>query len=159
MCTGMEVPALVGMYSAIAGTALSGYSAYESGKTQEEWGSYQAKQSSADATAELGAAEVEADRIRKMARQQASAANAALANAGVETGEGTALNINHDIYYESEQDAMLTVLGGKDRYQRGMAESSGYNTRGKQAKQAGNINIATSLLDGSYKVASGWKTK
>jgi hypothetical protein len=142
MCTGMEVLLL-------ASTAVSVGTAIHQGEQQQDWNNYEANQATADATAERGAAAVQADKIRKMARLQAGEANAALSASGVSTGEGTALLINEDIYANAEQDAVMTIFGGNDRANRGNADAAGYRLKGSQAKTAGYLNATSSLLAGA----------
>jgi hypothetical protein len=80
MCTGVEI-------ALVASSVLAAGGAVASGQQQKKMANYQAAQAEADAEASKAAAKVEAERIRKAGRQQASAANAALAASGVETGE------------------------------------------------------------------------
>ena len=156
----------------VASAVVGAYSAYESGQqqkalgeSQNEWNQYQANQAIADANAEKSAAEVHAEKIRKLARIQASEANASLAGSGVEVGEGTAMNINEDIYANAEEDAVMTIFGGVDRSKRGINQAAGYRATGEQAQisgnaaaRAGTLNAASSILGGAYGVAKGWKT-
>lgn len=153
MCTGLELAML-------AAAAVGTYSTLQSAEQQSKWNDYQSAQAQADAKAEQSAAEVQADKIRKLARRQAGEATASIAGSGVDVGEGTALNINKDIYANSEEDAVMTIFGGADRYARGNAEAAGYRIKGEQAQQAGYLNATSSLLSaaGSYGRASGWKT-
>ncbi|TXH01360.1 MAG: hypothetical protein E6R09_06820 [Rhodocyclaceae bacterium] len=158
--------------SAVAAAAVGAYSSYESGQqqkalgeSQNEWNQYQANQAIADANAEKSSAELHAEMIRKMAKRQASEANASLAGSGVEVGEGTAVNINKDIYANAEEDAMLTIFGGVDRSKRGINQAAGYRATGEQAQisgnaaaRAGTLNAASSILGGVSTVAKGWKT-
>ena len=145
-------------YAAMAtGTVLSAYSAYQQGENQKDWADYQAKQAEADAKAEKSAAEVQAEKIRKMSRIQAGEATASIAGSGVDVGEGTALNINKDIYANAEEDAVMTVFGGSDRAARGNAEAAGYRLKGEQAQTAGYLNAASSVLAGGVQIATGWK--
>lgn len=145
----------------VAGTAFSAYSAIQQGERQAEWADYQAKQAEADAAAERSAAVIQAEKIRKLARAQAGESTAALAGSGVDVGEGTAVNINKDIYANAEEDAMLMILGGIDRANRREAEADALRLKGNQAQQAGYLNATTSLL-GSAALGStvprGWIT-
>ncbi len=159
----MVASAVVGAYSAYS----SGQQQKALGESQNEWNQYQANQAIADANAEKSAAEVQAEKIRKMARRQASEANASLAGSGVEVGEGTALNINSDIYANAEEDAVMTIFGGVDRSKRGINQAAGYRASGEQAQisgnaaaQAGTLNAFSTVLGaaGSYGNAKGWKT-
>ena len=154
----MSYATTVAAVAAVASAGVSAYSAIRQGEQQKEWGDYQAAQAQADANADRSAAEVHAGMIRKMARRQAGEANASLAGSGVEVGEGTALNINKEIYANAEEDAMLTIFGGIDRAKRGAAEADAYRLKGSQAQQAGYLNATSSLLASGATVAKGWKT-
>lgn len=154
MCTGTTFA----LYAMAASAAVSAYSAIQQGEQQKEWNDYQAKQAEADAKAEKSAAEVQAEKIRKMARIQSGEATASLAGSGVEVGEGTALNINKEIYANAEEDAVMTIFGGADRAARGNAEAAGYRFKGKQAQQAGYLNATSTILGAAGGMAKGWKT-
>lgn len=151
MCTGYEI-AMVAMAAVGAGTAI--YSANQ----QSEMADYQAAQAQADANADKSAAEVQAEKIRKLARIQAGEATASLAGSGVDVGEGTALNINKDIYGRAEEDAVMTVFGGTDRAARGYADASMSRMKGDTAQTAGYLNATSSVLSAYGTVAKGWKT-
>jgi hypothetical protein len=153
MCTG----ASFALYAMAASAAVSTISAIAQGEQQKKWADYQARQAEADAAAERSAAEVHAEKIRKMARTQAGEANASLAGSGVEVGEGTAMNINKDIYANAEEDAVMTIFGGADRAARGNAEAAGYRIKGRQAQQAGYLNAASTILGAAGSIAKGWK--
>jgi hypothetical protein len=144
---------------AIGATLVGAYGQYQAGKQQAEWANYQAKQTEADAQAEVGAARVEAERIRKAGKRALAEANAALAGSGVDVnGAGTPVVINQEIARGSEEDALLTIVGGKDRAARLMAEAAATRAQGQQAKTASLINATGTLLSGSYQAASGWRT-
>lgn len=144
----------------IAGAAFSAYSAIQQGDQQAEWADYQAKQAEADAAAERSAAVIQAEKIRKLARAQAGESTAALAGSGVDVGEGTAVNINQDIYRRAEEDAVMTIFGGIDRAKRGEAQAQDDRIRGEQAQTAGYLNAAGSVLSASsaYNRARGYRT-
>lgn len=154
----MSYATTVAAVAAVASAGVGTYSAIRQGEQQKEWNNYQAKQAEADAKAEKSAAEVQADKIRKMARIQASEANASLASSGVDVGEGTAVNINKDIYGNAEEDAVQTIFGGADRAARGNAQAQGYRIKGSQAQQAGYLNAASTILATGAVMARGWKT-
>lgn len=142
----------------IAGaTLLSAGGAIYSGQQQRKMANYQAAQAEADAAAAKAAAKVEAERIRKAGRQQAAQANAALAGAGVETGEGSALRITSDIAGDAEQDAYQTILNGVSSAARYNAQAQADRIGGRNAATAGYINAGGSLLAGGSKIYNGWK--
>lgn len=154
----MSYATTVAAVAAVASAGVSAYSAIRQGEQQKEWGDYQAAQAQADANADRSAAEVHAEKIRKMARIQSGEATASLAGSGVDVGEGTALNINKEIYANAEEDAVMTIFGGADRAARGNAEADGYRFKGKQAQQAGYLNATSTILGAAGGMAKGWKT-
>ena len=100
----------------------------------------------------------EAKRIRKAGEKTAGAARAALAGAGIAVDQGSAVNINEDIYRNSESDAMNTLLTGSN-------QATSYNRQAGMARSAGNDAVTSSILgslttaaDGGAKYA-GWKGK
>lgn len=151
-------PAMAMMAFTVASGAYTAYNQNEQGKQEEKWSKYQAKQAQADANAEVGAAEVRANNIRRAARLKASSANAAMAASGVQTGEGMALEINKDIFNNSEYDAQMEIFGGGDASARRNAEGQAFTIKGQQAAQAGKAAAAGTLLQTAGTVAGGWKT-
>lgn len=142
MCTGVELVAA----ATIASTAYSAYSTVQQGKQAQLNAEAQSEQAQIDADNAASAARVQADRIRKMARIQAGEANAALAASGVEVGEGTALNINEEIYGNAEEDAVMTILNGKNQRQRGYTDAANMSAYGKQQRNAANSQAVGSVL-------------
>ncbi|WP_139512676.1 hypothetical protein [Klebsiella michiganensis] len=150
-------PLTVGL---VAGGAslLSGAGAVVSGLQQQKMANYQASQAEADAEAEKASAKVEAERIRKAGRQQASAANAALAASGVDTGEGTALRVTSGITGDAEQDAYQTIFNGINTSNRLRSQAQADRISGSNAATAGYISAGSSLLSAGSKAYSGWVT-
>lgn len=144
----------------VTAAVVGAYAAYDAGQTQKEFAEYEGKQQAADAKAEAGAAQVEADRIRKMGKIAAAEANVAIAGSGQTLGSAGALAINKDIYRGSEEDAYFALVGGKDRSARMSAQSMLTNSRGKAAGRAGTVGAFSTLLGGSAAAGqqySGWK--
>lgn len=149
MTAALVVTGLVGAYSA--------YTTYESGKQQEKIADYQAAQQEADAKAEQGAAQVEADRIRKRARQAAAEANVAIAASGQELGSAGSLAINREIYRGAEEDAYFALIGGGDRAARMNAQGQLTREAGKMAKRNARSSAFAQLAQTGATVYSGWK--
>lgn len=150
--------AAIAVATAVAGTAYSVYSTQQSGKQVQLTADSQAEQSQLDANAAASAATVQADRIRRLARNQASEANAALAGSGVEVGEGTAVNINEEIIGNAEEDAVLTVFNGQAQKARGSVDASNYRLLGRQARGTANAQSVGSVLStGANLAMTGWK--
>ena len=142
-----------------ASTAVSVASTIQQGRHQKAWLDYQNEQIAADARAEKGAAAIHAEKIRKMAKRTAGEARAALSASGVSVDEGTALNINSEIYSNAEEDAAMAVFGGGNRAARLSAEIEGNEIRKDASAKATRINTASSVLSGASQMYSGWRTQ
>lgn len=154
MCTGIEIA----MASAlVAGTAYSAYSSVQQGKQAGINADAQAEQSQLDADNAASAATVHADRIRRLARTQVSQANASLAASGVAVGEGTAVNINEEIYANAEEDAVMTELNGQNTKRRGYVDAGNISLAGSQARNAANSQAVGSVLSAGAQAGMAWK--
>lgn len=150
----------VGMaaYAALAAaTVYSVYTTQQSGKQAQLNADAQSDQSKADADTAASAAVVQADRIRRMARNQASEANAALAGSGVEVGEGTAVNINEEIIGNAEEDAALTIFNGRNQSSRLYNDAANYSMAGKQARGNANSQSIGTVLSAGAQAGMSWK--
>lgn len=136
---------------------LAAGAAVHQAQTQSNYNEYLSNQAQADARAEAGAAQVEAERIRKAAKKQRGEAIAALAASGVDVNSSTALKIDQDITRDSEEDAGLSILGGQYRGRVLNAEAQGYRSAASRARGAGYTGAATSLLQGGASAMRGWK--
>lgn len=144
-------------YLYIAAAAASAGAAIHQGEVQSNYGKYQRDQAAADAEAQRGAAQVEADRIRKAGKQQRAEAIAALAASGVNVDSATAVKIDQEITHNSEADAYLTIVGGNDKAARLNAQGQGAYLQGQQGKMAGYVNATSSLLQGAGNAIKGWQ--
>ena len=145
-------------YAALAAaTVYSVYSTQQSGKQAQLNADAQSDQAQSDADAAASAAVVQADRIRRLARNQSSEANAALAASGVETGAGTAININEEIIGNAEEDAALTIFNGKNQKARGYVDASNYSMAGSQARSTANAQSIGTVLNAGANAAMSWK--
>jgi hypothetical protein len=121
---------------------------------------FQAAQGEADAKASQGEAIVEAERIRKAAKSQRATATAAAAASGVDVSSPTAVRIDEQITASSEEDALLTILNGKDRSDRMNQQAKLDRTSASMARSnARTANVGT-LLSGAAKgigTYTNWK--
>lgn len=150
----------VGMaaYAALAAaTAYSVYTTQQSGKQAQLNADAQSDQSKLDADTAASAAVVQADRIRRMARNQASEANAALAGSGVQVGEGTAININEEIIGNAEEDAALTIFNGRNQGARLNTDAANYTLAGQQARGNANSQSIGTVLSAGAQAGMAWK--
>ena len=146
--------AYIAAAAAVVGAAASAYAGAQA-------------ENAADANAELqrregeqqkDAAMAQADKIRKAARAQAGAANAALAASGVSVGEGTPVRINEQIYKDSEQDAYNTLLTGSRAQTSANNQANILTAQGNAAMISGALNAGSSLLSSGSNYAK-WKAK
>jgi len=152
---GIETAAMVAL---AASTAYSAYSSVQQGKQAQLNADAQSEQAQVDADNAASAAKVQADRIRKMARIQSGESRAALAGSGVDVGEGTALNINQEIYGNAEEDAVMTILNGENQRQRGYTDASNMALYGTQQRAAANSQAIGSVLGAGAQVGM-WKAR
>jgi hypothetical protein len=97
----------------------------------------------------------EAKRIRAAGEKTAGAARAALTGAGVVADQGSAVNINEDIYQKSESDASNVLLTGDNR-------ANSYGRSASMARGAGRDAQSASLLGAATTAGNayaGWKGK
>lgn len=151
-------PAAFLIVTTLVSAGVSAYSQDQQGKQQESWANYQAAQGEADANAERGAAQVEAERIRKAGKRAQSEARAGLAASGVDLGSESAVRIDQEIGRGAEEDALLTIAGGNDTSARLRAGAAADRIRGSQAAGAGRLGAASSLIAGASSAAGNWKT-
>ncbi|RZG64143.1 hypothetical protein EXE25_17560 [Acinetobacter bouvetii] len=130
----------------VIGTAIQGYSSYQSNKGQAE-------QANADAEAQKARGRLEAERIRKEKEKTQSAARAALAQNGLDVNEGTSVVINDTIEQAGNYDANMAEITGYNSSQRLNAEASVYKNNAKTALAVGAANTV-SAAGGSK---GGWK--
>ena len=155
MCTGIEIAYLV---VAAAGTAATMYATDTQAKQQESNLKYQAAQTAADAKAAQGEAEVEAMRIRKAAQAQKAQMTAAAAASGVDVNSPTTVRLDQEATHNSEEDALLTILGGKDRSSR-MNNQAYLDRQGASlARSEGRQQQVGTLLSATASTMGGWKS-
>jgi hypothetical protein len=123
------------------------------GQAKKEAGDAQAREFQIAADQNAVAAQQEAARIRKAGEKTAGAARAALAGAGIVVDQGSAVNINEDIYRNSETDAYNTLLTGE-------RQSGSLMRKASQSSAEGNNSLTASLLSSGVTGAegyAGWK--
>ena len=136
-------------------TGLSVMGSFQEGQARKQAKDAQALEYDLQAAQSRDAAAQEAKRIRAAGEKTAGAARAALAGAGVSVDQGSAVNINEDIYSKSEGDAFNTLLTG-DNQARSYQRSAG------MARAAGNDAVSGSLLSAATTAGNayaGWKGK
>lgn len=126
----------------------------QQGQAQKAAADAQAREQEIAADQNRVAAQQEAARIRKAGERQAGAARAALAGSGIVVDQGSAMNINEDIYRGSESDAFNTLLTGE-------RQTSSLMRSASQSRAAGDNAVTSSLLGAASTGArayAGWKS-
>ena len=154
MCTGLEVALLAGTAMSATGSLMQGY---QNKKLME----FQAGQDEQQAKAELAAADIEAQNIRKAMKGQIGAARAAYGASGASANDGTPLIVERDIAEGGESDAMLALLGGRQRSSALRDQAAMGRQGGRMAMTAGVIGAGGTLLQGGYQASrsSGWRSQ
>jgi hypothetical protein len=141
----------------LAAGGISAFSAYQQGRTQQDFANYEAAQAEADARASKGEAKVEAERLRKAGKRATAEANASLAASGQDLASAGAIGINREITRGAEEDAYFALLGGENRAARLNAGATMSRARGSAAAQAGRLGAFSELLSAGYTAGTGWR--
>jgi hypothetical protein len=143
------------MMAISAGVSLMGQ--LHAGQAQKQAADANALENDIAAAQSREAAKEEAARIRKAGDRQAGSARAALAGAGIVVDQGSAVNINEDIYRGAESDAFNTLLTGE-------RQAGAYNRKASMARAEGENAVTASLLGSAstaagagYEIRKGWK--
>lgn len=145
-------------YAAAGSAVLGAYAAIENGQAAKQTANDNAEIARRNAAQDKDVAVAQAEKIRKAAAIQRSAANASLSASGVDLGTGTAVKINEEITKNSEQDAYTAILSGNRSAGSSLQQASMFETSGKNAANAGFLNAGSSLLSAGAAFGKGWKT-
>jgi len=145
----------IGVGTALAGTAMSAYSQYEQGKSQQRWSEYNAAIAERDAESARQSAEYEAGLTRKEKEKTLARQRALYGKAGV-TLEGSPLEMMAETAGEYEMDALMIERGGKLESQRYRSEAQLSRMKGSAAKRAGYYGAGSTLLTGMGKAGTAY---
>lgn len=137
-------------------TGVSVLGQLHEGQARKQAADAQALENDIAAAQEREAAKQEASRIRAAGDRQAGAARAALAGSGIVVDQGSAVNINEDIYRGAESDAFNTLLTGERRAGAYNRQASMERAKGENAVTASILGSATSMATAGKEYA-GWK--
>lgn len=140
---------------------LSAVGSLAQGMAQRNAANAEAQQAERQAAQMKDEALQEAERIRKAGRRTQGAARAQLAASGIKVDEGSALQIDEQIGYDSELDAQNTLLTGKRRSDAAKFQASQARARGRNAMTASVLGAVTTGLQGwkGVKDASPYRYK
>lgn len=128
---------------ALAGLAVSALAQYGQANAKARDEKYDATVAQADAKAH-------AELIRRAAKAQRAAAQAAYVGGGVDSGTGSALMISESITRDSELDAYNAILTGT-------RQARSLRSQASQTRAQGAINAGATVLSGAAGPNSGWK--
>lgn len=132
---------------------MSVFGQLQKGQADKRAADAQALEQEVAAVQQMDAAKQEAARIRKAGERQAGAARAAFAGAGIVADQGSAVNINEDIYAGSESDAYNTLLTGE-------RQATSLRRGAQMSREAGRDAETSSLLSAGITAGqayAGWK--
>ena len=141
-------PALPFIYLAVAavGTGVAIYGAEQQAAQQNANMKHAADQAQADADAQRGAAQVEAQRIRNLGKVQQSSAIAAEAAGGISVDSDTSVKIDQTIGYNASHDAFMEITAGENRAKRLESGAAADTIAGQSALQAGDYRATSQLI-------------
>jgi len=147
------------MMAVMAGVSIAGQLAQ--GRAARKAAEADARMQEMQAAQMQDQAKQEAERIRRAADKTRSTARAQMAANGVRVDQGTALQIDEEIGFESEKDAQMTLLtgqrqGGAARFAAGQSRAAGRNAQ--NASVLGAISTGVQGWKG-VKVDNGYRYK
>lgn len=147
-------------YVMAASTVVSALGQYQSGQAAKAQGAMQAQALQMQGEQERDAAKQQAALIRKAQRYAVGTADTAAAASGVVVGQGSAAEVDRQIYQDSEHDAYQALLSG-DRRARGLSvQGVGARAAGDMAAANADMQAFGTVLQGGSMMlrGSGWRT-
>ena len=130
------------------GTAVSAYGAYQQGKAQKRLNEYNAQVAEQNAQIAQEKADYDKEQLKRRIRKMKGTTTVALAKAGVDATEGSAIDLFEELAIESEKD-LLMIQYNTDLKKRGYTiEAATSRYTGAMAYQAGKMKAASTLLTG-----------
>lgn len=170
MCVPIAALAVASMGMQAAGSVIGAYGQYQSGKADEATANYRGAVAQNNASImgqnaqyaeKVGA--VEAENRQFMTGRMVGAGKAAMAAAGVDTSSGTPASITADTAKMGDLDVQ-TIRNNAARVAYGYrvnemgytAEAALDSAAARNARRAGNLGVASSLIGGASSVGKSW---
>ena len=143
-----EPLSMIAAATSLGGSLLSGFGALSGGRSAAKSGKIQntIQQSNADLALRQGV--FEAGRARDEATRMADAAGAAYSASGVDRGFGGAAWAQAWSAAAGEQDAQILTARGQGQAAQHLQQGAAAMAAGEDARRAGNLSFATSILQG-----------
>lgn len=144
----------------IGASAVTAFGQYQKGQAAKAQGGMQGQQLDYQASVEKDNATQQAEMIRRNQRYAVGSADTAAAASGVVVGQGSAAEVDRQIYVDSEHDAYQTILNGNRRARSLNLTASGARASGDMEASNAEISAAGTVLAGGYQGlrGSGWRT-
>lgn len=141
------------------GAGMQAYGQYAGGQTASIEGQAAGDALDFQARNERSSAKIDAARIRRAGEFQRGQTVGAVAAAGVKVGQGSALDAERRVMEDAAIDEHLAILNGDQRALGLDMQASSRRRAGRDAKRAGRIVAASSLLGAGAAgmKASGWR--
>lgn len=137
----------IALAAVAASTALGAYSAVQQGEAAEDAAEYNAKVAENNAQAAADQAAAEALQVRRAARLRAGTQRAGYGKAGVDLS-GSAEDVYIDAGTQGELEALSTLYAGATQSGYYQSRAVGSRFEGRQARAAGNLNAAATVIGG-----------
>lgn len=152
----MYEPTTLTAIAIAAGTAISAYGSYASGRAQKKQAEANAQIAEADAKAAEQKAKYDEDLHRQRVRKILSSQRAAIGSSGVSV-EGSPLLALEETAREGELDALAIRYGGDVSASRSRSEAALSRQEGRSAQRAGYIQAGSTLLTGGARAYGAYK--
>lgn len=141
--------------------AVQAIGSMQQGRAQQTQANIAAGEAELAAGVERSDAAMEAARIRRAGEAQRGQTVAGFAGAGVKVGEGSALDAERQVMEDVARDEYMAIITGERRASGLEREARYRRMAGSDARRAGELGAATSLLSAgaSYARASGWRSR
>lgn len=146
---------------AIVGASMQASSAISGGITAQGNANLQAGDLEYQAAVERDNAQQDATTIRRAGRRARGETITAIASSGVKLGEGSAADAEREVMQDAFTDERMALLRGEQSSRQLKARATITRRAGRDAKRAGVMGAATSLMSSyaNYSKASGTSFK
>lgn len=151
---GGETLLIASLVLTAAAAGVGAVSAQQAARAQEDAANFNAAVAKNEATAHAQQAAFDAEQIRNKNRRLLGAQRAAYAASGVDPNQGSPLAVAEDTKIQGELEALTAIYTGKIGSSSASAQAKLEKMRGNNARTAGNIGVATSLLGGATQATS-----
>ena len=146
--------ATLGTYASLASAGLGGLSAIRAGDTQAAIGRNNAEIGKINAGAAMNAGEAEAARIQSQTRRKLATGENAFADSGIQTGQGSALDVMGDMAAEGALDTQIARWRGTSAANSAIMQGQQQRVQAGASQTAGYTGAGTTLLTGATTIAN-----